>query len=317
MDELAAPAIAAIRERPRPVHAGEPGQRRARLAREHPPLEHLAAALVGPPDPGLVLPGRPRRRRPSPSPRRAASAAAPSSTQDADVLDTWFSSALWPFATLGWPERDARARALLPDRRPLDRARHHLPLGEPDDHGRPRADRRDARSRDVIIHSIVLAPDGRRMSKSLGTGIDPVEVIEAHGADATRYGLLKMSSTQDVRFAVGFDRGGAQAREQALERRPADPPARGRASRPAARPAIGRGALDPRAPRRRRRREVEEQLVAVRVRAASRRALPPDVRRLLRLVRRGDQAAAARRRTRTPRRPRWPRSSGCSRCSTR
>ena len=45
---------------------------------------------------------------------------------------------------------------------------------------------------DVIIHSTVLAPDGRRMSKSLGTGIDPLEVIDEHGADATRYGLLKM-----------------------------------------------------------------------------------------------------------------------------
>jgi len=56
----------------------------------------------------------------------------------------------------------------------------------------------------VIIHSTVLAPDGRRMSKSLGTGIDPLDVIAEHGADATRYGLLKMSSTQDVRFSVGF-----------------------------------------------------------------------------------------------------------------
>jgi valyl-tRNA synthetase len=57
--------------------------------------------------------------------------------------------------------------------------------------------------RDVIIHSTVLAPDGRRMSKSLGTGIDPLDVIADHGADATRYGLLKMSSTQDVRFSYG------------------------------------------------------------------------------------------------------------------
>src|SRR3712207_6768657 len=56
---------------------------------------------------------------------------------------------------------------------------------------------------DVIIHSTVLAPDGRRMSKSLGTGIDPLDVIRDHGADATRYGLLKMSSTQDVRFSYG------------------------------------------------------------------------------------------------------------------
>src|ERR1700752_1638756 len=53
---------------------------------------------------------------------------------------------------------------------------------------------------DVIIHTTILAPDGRRMSKSLGTGIDPLDLIAEHGADATRYGLLKMSSTQDVRF---------------------------------------------------------------------------------------------------------------------
>ena len=56
---------------------------------------------------------------------------------------------------------------------------------------------------DVIIHSTVLAPDGRRMSKSLGTGIDPLETVDQHGADATRYGLLKISSTQDVRFSPG------------------------------------------------------------------------------------------------------------------
>jgi valyl-tRNA synthetase len=53
---------------------------------------------------------------------------------------------------------------------------------------------------DVIIHSTVLAPDGQRMSKSLGTGIDPLELIDEQGTDALRYGLLKMSSTQDVRF---------------------------------------------------------------------------------------------------------------------
>jgi valyl-tRNA synthetase len=56
---------------------------------------------------------------------------------------------------------------------------------------------------DVIIHSTILAADGRRMSKSLGTGIDPLEIIDAHGADATRYGLLKMSSGQDVRWSIG------------------------------------------------------------------------------------------------------------------
>jgi valyl-tRNA synthetase len=55
----------------------------------------------------------------------------------------------------------------------------------------------------VNIHSTINAPDGRRMSKSLGTGIDPLDTVANFGADATRYGLLKMSSTQDVRFSVG------------------------------------------------------------------------------------------------------------------
>jgi valyl-tRNA synthetase len=57
---------------------------------------------------------------------------------------------------------------------------------------------------DVYITSIIQARDGRRMSKSLGTGINPLDLIEQYGADGTRYGLLKMSSTQDVRFADGM-----------------------------------------------------------------------------------------------------------------
>ena len=56
----------------------------------------------------------------------------------------------------------------------------------------------------VNYHSMILAPDGRRMSKSLGTGIDPTDLIHDYGADATRYGLLKMSSSQDVRFSAGM-----------------------------------------------------------------------------------------------------------------
>ena len=54
---------------------------------------------------------------------------------------------------------------------------------------------------DVNIHSVIQAPDGRRMSKSLGTGLDPLEAIDQHGADALRFGLLAMSSSQDVRYS--------------------------------------------------------------------------------------------------------------------
>ena len=122
--------------------------------------------------------------------------------RDPDVLDTWFSSALWPFATLGWPDETDDLRTFYPGH-VLSTAREIINLwvarmlmmgieflGE-------------IPFSDVVVHSVVQAPDGRRMSKSLGTGIDPVELIERFGADATRYGLLKMSSTQDVRFAEG------------------------------------------------------------------------------------------------------------------
>ena len=144
---------------------------------------------------------------------------------------------------------------------------------------------------DVIIHSTVLAADGRRMSKSLGTGIDPLEMIDAHGADATRYGLLKISSTQDVRFSPGAIEE-AQAREQALERLAADPSERG-GDRAGRRSDRARGALDP-GPDRSRARAGGGSVGRVRLCDGDERALPPHVRRLLRLVRRGGQAPALR-----------------------
>ena len=72
--------------------------------------------------------------------------------------------------------------------------------------------------RDVYVHSVIQAPDGRRMSKSLGTGIDPLEEIDAHGADALRFGLLAMSSSQDVRYSRAQGPTGPRPREQDLER---------------------------------------------------------------------------------------------------
>jgi valyl-tRNA synthetase len=135
--------------------------------------------------------------------------------QDPDVLDTWFSSALWPFATLGWPQRTADLRAFYPTD-VLSTARDILFLWVArmvmmglrfTDH---------VPFTDVNIHSVIQAPDGRRMSKSLGTGVDPLDLIDggprppvfpqggdfpAYGADAVRFGLLAMSSSQDVRFS--------------------------------------------------------------------------------------------------------------------
>jgi valyl-tRNA synthetase len=122
--------------------------------------------------------------------------------RESDVLDTWFSSALWPFATLGWPEDTLDLRTYYPGDVNTT-AREIIRLWENRMIFSGLELMGDVPFTDVIIHSTVLAPDGRRMSKSLGTGIDPLDVIAEHGADATRYGLLKMSSTQDVRFSYG------------------------------------------------------------------------------------------------------------------
>ena len=123
-------------------------------------------------------------------------------TRSEDVLDTWFSSALWPFAILGWPEETPELRAWYPGTLNTT-AREIIRLWENRMIFSGLEMVEDIPFSHVIIHTTVLAPDGRRMSKSLGTGLDPLELIDAHGADATRYGLLKMSSSQDVRFAIG------------------------------------------------------------------------------------------------------------------
>jgi valyl-tRNA synthetase len=123
-------------------------------------------------------------------------------TRSEDVLDTWFSSALWPFATLGWPDDTDDLRAFYPGNLQTT-AREIIRLWENRMIFAGLELLGEVPFRDVVIHSTVLATDGRRMSKSLGTGIDPLEVIGEHGADAVRYGLLKMSSTQDVRFSYG------------------------------------------------------------------------------------------------------------------
>jgi valyl-tRNA synthetase len=120
--------------------------------------------------------------------------------RDADVLDTWFSSALWPFATLGWPDDTPELRAFYPtDLLSTARDIIYLWVARMIMCGLEFAG--DVPFEDVYIHSVIQAPDGRRMSKSLGTGIDPLDEIERHGADALRFGLLAMSSSQDVRFS--------------------------------------------------------------------------------------------------------------------
>jgi valyl-tRNA synthetase len=115
------------------------------------------------------------------------------------VLDTWFSSALWPFATLGWPEQTAELRAFYPTDA-LVTARDIIFLWVARMIMMGIEFTGEIPFEDVYVHSVIQAPDGRRMSKSLGTGIDPLVEIDRSGADAVRFGLLAMSSTQDVRY---------------------------------------------------------------------------------------------------------------------
>ena len=139
MDELAAPAIEVVARRARPHPPREPAAPLPRLAGEHPPLVHLAPAVVGPPDPRLV-----------PRATRSTCGIEPPEGEgwerDPDVLDTWFSSALWPFATLGWPDDTPELRAFYPTDVLLDGARHPLPVGRADGHVRASSSRATSRS---------------------------------------------------------------------------------------------------------------------------------------------------------------------------
>lgn len=123
--------------------------------------------------------------------------------QEDDVLDTWFSSALWPFAVLGWPRETAELKHFYPTSvlttareiiylwvaRMIMTSMHFLdeiPFG------------------DVYIYATVLNEEGRRMSKSLGTGVDPLEIIDQYGADALRFALMQQAGkNQDMRFSAG------------------------------------------------------------------------------------------------------------------
>ncbi|MHA6252111.1 valine--tRNA ligase [Oceanobacillus sp. CAU 1775] len=121
--------------------------------------------------------------------------------QDEDVLDTWFSSALWPFSTMGWPDTDAEDfKRFFPTgvlvtgydiiffwvARMIFQSQEFT--GE-----KP--------FNDVLIHGLIRDSEGRKMSKSLGNGVDPMDVIEKYGADSLRYFLLTGSTPgQDLRF---------------------------------------------------------------------------------------------------------------------
>jgi hypothetical protein len=154
--------------------------------REHPRLVHQPPALVGPPDPRVVL----RRLRPHHVswPRRPSACEKCGSarlSQDPDVLDTWFSSALWPFSTLGWPEQTDGARAYYPTERSGDRLRHHLLLGRPHDDVQRAALHGDVSPFATRLHSRPgpRREGPRRCRKTKGNVIDPL-IAEYPQADA-------------------------------------------------------------------------------------------------------------------------------------
>jgi valyl-tRNA synthetase len=202
MDELAKPAIAALRERRVRYHP-ESQHRFAISSLEEAPDWCISRQLWW----GHQLPiwycpdGHVTVQVDEPD--ACAECGSVELERDQDVLDTWFSSALWPFATLGWPEETPELARYYPGD-VNSTAREIIRLWENRMIFSGLELLGDVPFTDVIIHSTLLHPtEGRRMSKSLGTGIDPMEPIETYGADATRYGLLKVSSTQDVRFSYG------------------------------------------------------------------------------------------------------------------
>jgi valyl-tRNA synthetase len=121
-------------------------------------------------------------------------------TQDPDVLDTWFSSALWPFATLGWPEETGDLQAFYPNNM-NSTAREIINLWVSRMIMTGLEFMGEVPFSDVAIHCQVQAADGRRMSKSLGTGVDPRGLINKYGTDAVRAWAASVAmSSQDVRF---------------------------------------------------------------------------------------------------------------------
>jgi len=122
--------------------------------------------------------------------------------RDDDVLDTWFSSALWPFSTLGWPDDTPELKTFYPGD-VLCTAREIITLWVSRMVMMGQYCVGDIPFTNVYIHAMIQDGEGRKMSKSLGNGIDPLVAINSHGADAMRFTLANMTTdTQDIRMPV-------------------------------------------------------------------------------------------------------------------
>ena len=126
--------------------------------------------------------------------------------QDEDVLDTWFSSQLWTFATQGWPDSPELMEGHHPTK-VLVTARDIIALWVARMVMSSLYFTGDIPFEDVFIYATILAKDGSRMSKSKGNGVDPMDLIEMYGADAMRYNLLTLvTGNQDVKFDADIDK---------------------------------------------------------------------------------------------------------------
>jgi valyl-tRNA synthetase len=123
--------------------------------------------------------------------------------QEEDILDTWFSSGLWPFATLNWPEESEDLQYFYPTSL-LSTAREIMYLWVARMIMMGLRFRGEVPFDKVNVHSIVLAEDGTKMSKSKGNTIDPIDLFDEYGTDAVRFGLLYQSSNQD--FSYSYER---------------------------------------------------------------------------------------------------------------
>ncbi|HEY9714945.1 MAG TPA: valine--tRNA ligase, partial [Chroococcales cyanobacterium] len=121
--------------------------------------------------------------------------------QDPDVLDTWFSSALWPFATLGWPEQTLVLKEFYPTTI-LSTAREIINLWVSRMIFMSMRFMKTIPFKHVLIHPVIQTPDGKRMSKSKGNAVDPLVMIDKYGADANRFWFASVGikGDQDVRF---------------------------------------------------------------------------------------------------------------------
>lgn len=122
--------------------------------------------------------------------------------QDPDVLDTWFSSALWPFSTMGWPDENSEDYQRYFPNNTLVTGYDIIAFWVSRMIFQSLEFTGERPFDNVLIHGLIRAEDGRKMSKSLGNGIDPMEIIDQYGADALRWFLSNGSSPgQDMRFS--------------------------------------------------------------------------------------------------------------------